>query len=224
LQVLFECEEATIANSELKKSKNEIDYFNERLNKEQIDAVKMSLKANELFILHGPPGTGKTETITEILLQHAKKQNKILISSTSNIAVDTIAERLLRYNIQDEVKVCRIGHPVRMLKEVHEISVDNILEGKYGLGKEIERVLTNKQLSSMQKEQRRKELEAIRKEKTIELFNECRIIFCTNTGSTNRDLLDYLEQYDCYFDLLIMDEASQSKESESFIPIMLAKK
>ncbi len=123
LQVLFECKQPTINNEyssddigKVGQSSNKlIEYINKNLNQDQRNAVKMSLEANELFILHGPPGTGKTETITEMVLQHMKRGKKILISSSSNVAVDTIAERLLRNDLID-IPVCRIGHPVRMLK------------------------------------------------------------------------------------------------------------
>lgn len=48
-----------------------------------------------MFLLHGPPGTGKTTTVVEIILQEVKRGSKILACAASNIAVDNIVERLV---------------------------------------------------------------------------------------------------------------------------------
>ena len=61
--------------------------------------------------MHGPPGTGKTSTICEFIVQASKLGMRILACAGSNIAVDNIVERLDKA----KVKVCRIGHPARML-------------------------------------------------------------------------------------------------------------
>lgn len=48
-------------------------------------------------MLHGPPGTGKTTTVVEIILQEVKCGSKILACAASNIAVDNIVERLVAH-------------------------------------------------------------------------------------------------------------------------------
>jgi ATP-dependent RNA/DNA helicase IGHMBP2 len=75
------------------------------------------LKAKDIGIIHGPPGTGKTTTIVEFIKQAVKIQGaKVLCCAPSNIAVDNILERLIvRANIP---KCVRIGHPARMLESV----------------------------------------------------------------------------------------------------------
>lgn len=52
-------------------------------------------------MLHGPPGTGKTTTIIEIILQEVKRGSKILACAASNIAVDNIVERLAQYRFAE---------------------------------------------------------------------------------------------------------------------------
>lgn len=61
------------------------------------DAISKALSSKNVFLLHGPPGTGKTTTVVEIILQEVKRGAKILACAASNIAVDNIVERLVRY-------------------------------------------------------------------------------------------------------------------------------
>ena len=49
---------------------------------------------NELAMIHGPPGTGKTTTLVEIIKQEVKNGKKILFSAVSNVAVDNMTEIL----------------------------------------------------------------------------------------------------------------------------------
>ncbi|XP_028160165.1 putative helicase mov-10-B.2 [Ostrinia furnacalis] len=51
------------------------------------------------YLLHGPPGTGKTVTIVEAILQLVNKdnRNRILVCTDSNMAADHVATMLIRY-------------------------------------------------------------------------------------------------------------------------------
>ena len=56
--------------------------------------MKFSMHQKELAMIHGPPGTGKTTTLLEIILQHVRRGDKVLFSAPSNVAVDNMVERL----------------------------------------------------------------------------------------------------------------------------------
>ena len=133
---LFEIFEPTSneSNERLNYVKN-LTFFNDGLNESQKDAVKFALQVNEVGLIHGPPGTGKTTTIVEVILQLIKLGNKVLVVAPSNIAVDNIGEKLIKYknqfsaknsNINLEFDLCRIGHPARLLPSV----IDNCLDSK----------------------------------------------------------------------------------------------
>ena len=101
-----------------------IKFFNEKLNKSQRIAVKKALAAKHLFLIHGPPGTGKTVTCTEIILQHVSRGYKVLATSDSNTAVDNLLENL----INSRAKVVRIGHPARISRKLRKYSLDYLIE------------------------------------------------------------------------------------------------
>jgi len=68
-------------------------------------------------MIHGPPGTGKTTTVVEFILQASRLQKaKIMACAPSNIAVDNMIERLHEQN--PKLKIVRIGHPARMLENI----------------------------------------------------------------------------------------------------------
>ncbi|GJX00525.1 DNA-binding protein SMUBP-2 [Tanacetum coccineum] len=100
--------------------------FNKNLDHSQKDAIKKALSSKDLFLLHGPPGTGKTTTVVEIILQEVKRGSKILACAASNIAVDNIVERLVPH----KVKLVRVGHPARLLPQVLDSALDaQVLRG-----------------------------------------------------------------------------------------------
>ena len=65
-----------------------------RLNDGQKEAVRKALRAEELLLIWGPPGTGKTEVIAEIARQEAARGGRTLIVSQANLAVDNAIARL----------------------------------------------------------------------------------------------------------------------------------
>lgn len=80
--------------SKLPCPKDDIDWADSRLNPDQRDAVKKAVEAQELCLIWGPPGTGKTEVIMEIAKQECLHGHKTLIASQANLAVDNALARL----------------------------------------------------------------------------------------------------------------------------------
>jgi len=73
--------------------------LNPHINTEQAGAVEMILACRGVppYVIFGPPGTGKTMTIVEAILQlyTGKKRSNILICAASNTAADHVLEKLL---------------------------------------------------------------------------------------------------------------------------------
>jgi len=105
-------------------------FFDGQLDDSQKEAVCKALATEDIFLIQGPPGTGKTSVITEIVLQILKKypQDKILISSQSNIAVDNVLTRLSQVQLQERtIKLLRIGREERIEEEVKQFEIEKAI-------------------------------------------------------------------------------------------------
>lgn len=100
------------------------DFQNKNLNPSQQKAVEDSLFSKDVFLIHGPPGTGKTTTLVESIWQHTRLHSKLLVSADSNTAVDNILEKLNKTGL----KTLRIGNPVRVHEDLVKSSLDYQLE------------------------------------------------------------------------------------------------
>ena len=80
------------------------------LNKTQEHAVNEVLRAKDVAIVHGPPGTGKTTTLVEAIYETLRREPQVLVCAQSNMAVDWISEKL----VDRGLNVLRIGNPVRV--------------------------------------------------------------------------------------------------------------
>ena len=65
-----------------------------KLNPEQQNALMYGLAVKDVFCLHGPPGTGKSTVIGELVTILAKRKMKILIAAPSNAAVDVMIAKI----------------------------------------------------------------------------------------------------------------------------------
>ena len=107
-----------------------------RLNRVQQLAVRKILAANELAIVHGPPGTGKTTTLVEaIKCMQQQDREKILVVAPSNAAVDLLSEKLSEQGLN----VVRVGNPARVSERLMALTLDQRIAA-HGSAKEIKRL------------------------------------------------------------------------------------
>ena len=98
--------------------------FKANLNPSQRAAVEFALSARDVAIIHGPPGTGKTTTVVELIRQAVARGAKVLACAPSNMGVDNLLERLLSAG----VRAVRLGHPARVSPELRTHTLDLLVE------------------------------------------------------------------------------------------------
>lgn len=91
--------------------------INSTLNAGQRETVAWALGQADVAVIHGPPGTGKTTTLVEVVAQLARQGRRVLACAPSNIAVDNMVERLTACGVD----CVRVGHPARMLDTVIQV-------------------------------------------------------------------------------------------------------
>jgi ATP-dependent RNA/DNA helicase IGHMBP2 len=98
--------------------------FEPHFNPSQQEAILFALSARDLAIIHGPPGTGKTTTVVELIRQAVQGGQKILACAPSNTGVDNLLEKLAK----NRLRVVRVGHPARVQQELQAYTLDAIAE------------------------------------------------------------------------------------------------
>ena len=91
-----------------------------KLNDDQNEAVVNSINAEDFHLIIGPPGTGKTYVIEELIKQFLKRKQKTLITAWTNLAVDNIVKRLPK---KEKKNLIRIGPIDEVDSEVKEFSI-----------------------------------------------------------------------------------------------------
>jgi len=82
-----------------------------RLNAEQAAALDLADRGEDVALVHGPPGTGKTTVLVEVIRRAAARGEQVLAAAPSNLAVDNLVERL----VEAGLSCVRLGHPARVL-------------------------------------------------------------------------------------------------------------
>lgn len=209
-------------------------FFDRGLNAVQQAAVSFALDAPELALIHGPPGTGKTRTLVELIRQALRRSERLLVSAASHAAVDNLAERL----IELQVPVLRLGHPARVSEKVLASTLDarldqsdarqrarRLMAEAMELRRRIQKRKARGTLDFREARELRDEAKRLQREAHSQLdlareliFAEAKVVCVTAVGA-DPSLLQGLA-----FDRVVLDEATQAVDPWALAALMCADK
>ena len=193
------------------------------LNPAQEQAVNEVLRAKDVMVVHGPPGTGKTTTLVEAINETLMRESQVLVCAQSNMAVDWISEKL----VDRGISVLRIGNPSRVNDKMLGFTYERRFEAHpdypqlWAIRKAIRELRAHRKHGGSENfHQKLERLKSRATELEIRinstLFNEARVIASTLVGSNSR-LMQGTK-----FNTLFIDEAAQALEAACWIPIRRA--
>ena len=202
-----------------------------QLNFSQNRAVRHILSANDIAVVHGPPGTGKTTTIVQAIRLVLQTEKQVLVCAPTNTAVDLLTEKL----IEQGINVLRVGHPARVSEDLLKSTIDGQIQTheNYKDIKSLRRnaeeyfKMASKYKRAMGKDDYKQRTlyytearNCIKESRLLEdyivnsLFENAQVICCTPVTSNNKALVKKR------FNTLFFDEASQALEAISWIPLL----
>lgn len=204
------------------------------LNEPQRAAVRRALAAEDVALIHGPPGTGKTRTLVEVIRQAVARGQRVLATAASNVAVDNLGERLVAAGVD----VVRLGHPARIAPALEAHGLDALLEQSEAWG--VARRWT-REAHTLRRETEKKQAKGrLERGEGSELFREVRrmlkdardhlrhaeraivdrasVVVATAAGADADVLGDEL------YDLVVLDEATQAPDPIALVAIARAKR
>lgn len=221
----------------------DVEWVDPTLNDSQKDAVRFALASPEVALIHGPPGTGKTHTLVELILQMVKRDLRVLVCGPSNISVDNLVERLAPHS----VPMVRLGHPARLLPSVlsHALDVLTQTSAAGAIVRDVRADMDARQADLKKPKQKggpanktarraiygelrdlRREYRERERRCTRELVGGSKVVLATlhGAGGSQLRVSSSVDGPAPQFDVVVIDEASQALEAQCWVPLLSAKK
>lgn len=190
---------------------------------EQRRFVEIALATPDFVLLEGPPGSGKTTAICELVLQLAKQGKRALLCASTHVAVDNVLERLMdeRNPHRDWVIPVRIGERRNVSEKAGPWQLERFVKT------ERERLLRHLDGRRGLSESQQALLEELRNGSTaIErmVLDAANLVCGTTIGILQHPDIKASGHAAANFDVLIVDEASKTTFQEFLVPALLAKR
>jgi superfamily I DNA and/or RNA helicase len=205
-------------------------FYPSPLNESQLAAVRHVMAAQDVAIIHGPPGTGKTTTLVQAILETIRRERRVLVCAPSNTAVDLLTEKLAERG----VNVIRLGNPSRVSDLLLQHTLDAGVMAHASYSKmhamrqtaEQHRATANEHVRHFGFEERQQRQWLREEARTLcqaaddlerfiteDVLDSVQVITCTLVGASNRNIRHLT------FETVFIDEAAQALEPGCWIPI-----
>jgi ATP-dependent RNA/DNA helicase IGHMBP2 len=209
-------------------------FYPHSLNASQLAAVHHVMAAQDVAIIHGPPGTGKTTTLVQAILETVRRERRVLVCAPSNTAVDLLTEKLAVRG----VNVIRMGNPSRVSDLLLQHTLDARVMAHPSYAKmhamrqtaeqhrntATDRATAHARSFSFDERQHRRQLleeartlvqaaNELERFITGDVLESVQVITSTLVGASNRNIKHLM------FDTVFIDEAAQALEPGCWIPI-----
>lgn len=211
-------------------------FTSPKLNQSQNEAVNRIISANDLAIVHGPPGTGKTTTLVQAIKVLSKTDSKpILVVAPSNAAVDLLSEKISETGLN----VLRVGNPARVSEKLQSLTMEQKMANHPAM-KDIKTLKKRanefknmahkykRHFGKAEREQRKALFDEAHKimkdvgksEEYIigDLMTKTQVVTATLVGANHYSVREF------DYHTVIIDEAGQALEPACWIPILKAQK
>eukprot|EP00826_Nyctotherus_ovalis_P017274 TRINITY_DN15078_c0_g1_i1.p1 TRINITY_DN15078_c0_g1~~TRINITY_DN15078_c0_g1_i1.p1 ORF type:complete len:352 (-),score=59.40 TRINITY_DN15078_c0_g1_i1:412-1467(-) len=197
-----------------RKADADIIPFNLHLSETQIQAVQKALMALDVYLIDGPPATGKTSIVVECILQEIARGNRVMVFGATEQGLDMIASKIVP-GLSKKIKLCRLSHSAQT---VPHIALDALIlsheEGQ--LAAKHKSSLKDAKEESLKREVKRLELQAI--ETIVDMAS---VVLSTIVGLRDKKIRELLGKRKY---VVAVDDASLLIEVGLWIPMQLASK
>lgn len=186
---------------------------------EQRSFVAKALGSPDIALLEGPPGSGKTTAICELIQQLVGQGERVLLCSSTHVAIDNVLERLIQANAP--IDAVRIGRAERVDEKVQATQIDHKVAELVKTWRTVPhlRSLPDTELDGM----------AVRT-----VINAANLTCGTTMGIVRHPLFDDQDNRGNprdrpittmpHWDVLIVDEASKTLIQEFLVPALMARR
>ena len=170
----------------------------------QRDFVGKALQTPDFMILQGPPGSGKTTAILELIYQLAKRKKRVLLCASTHVAIDNVLEKIITHpnskELLDTIHPVRVGDEDNVYSDhVKPFIYDKVTEGLNSEYRDLVENSFNLVCGTT--------IGVLKYPPLSKMISESKV-------STTKPLFDYM----------IIDEASKTTFSEFLVPAATAKR
>lgn len=191
----------------------------------QREFVRKALGTPDFALLEGPPGSGKTTVICELIAQVVKRGGRVLLCAQTHEAVDNALERLM----SDDTATLGYVTPVRVGRDISRASPF----AQQFFWENLDKTVCNRLAQRLERIDRRtvsqdRILDALRGDRTEigRLMVQSANVVCGTTAGAVGDpiLAPMFRNAMPEFDMLIVDEASKLTLQEFLVPALIARR